>query len=81
MSFSEIELLVNDLLEQFVFKENTQIEKSSATSEEIRKKLKTDFKLNLSPEMKIQRGEEEIETKPEPIQFSTPLKKEEIEEI
>ena len=31
--------------------------------------------------MKLQRGEEEIETKPEPIQFSTPLKKEEIEEI
>ena len=81
MSFSEIGLLVNDLLEQFVFKENTQIEKSSAISEEIRKQLKTDFKLNLSPEMKIQRGEEEIETKPEPIQFSTPLKKEEIEEI
>ena len=25
MSFSEIGLLVNDLLEQFVFKENTQI--------------------------------------------------------
>ena len=81
MSFREIGLLVNDLLEQFVFKENTQIEKSSAISEEIRKQLKTDFKLNLSPEMKIQRGEEEIETKPEPIQFSTPLKKEEIEEI
>ena len=81
MSFSEIGLLVNDLLEQFVFKENTQIEKSSAISEEIRKQLKTDFKLNLSPEMKIQRGEEEIETKPEPIQFSTPLRKEETEEI
>ena len=81
MSFSEIGLLVNDLLEQFVFKENTQIEKSSAISEEIRKQLKTDFKLNLSPEMKIQRGEEEIETKTEPIQFSTPLKEEEIEEI
>ena len=31
--------------------------------------------------MKIQRGEEEIETKPEPIQFSTPLKKEQTEEI
>ena len=31
--------------------------------------------------MKIQRGEEEIETKPEPIQFSTPLRKEETEEI
>ena len=31
--------------------------------------------------MKIQRGEEEIETEPEAIQFPTPLKKEEIEEI
>ena len=31
--------------------------------------------------MKIQRGEEEIETKPEPIQFSTRLKKEQTEEI
>ena len=81
MPFSKIGLLVNDLLEQFVFKENTQIEKSSAISEEIRKQLKTVFKLNLSPEMKIQRVKEEIETKPEPIQFSTPLKKEEIEEI
>ena len=35
----------------------------------------------MSPEIKIQRGGEEIETKPEPIEFSTPLKKEEIEEI
>ena len=81
MSFNEIGLLVNDLLEQFVFKENTQVEKSSAISEEIRKQLKTDFKLSLSPEMKIQRRKEEIETKLEPIRFSTPLKKEEIKEI
>ena len=56
MSFSELGLLVNDLLEQFVLKENAQIVKSSAISEEIRKQLKTDFKLNLSPELKIQRG-------------------------
>ena len=75
MSFSEIGLLVNDLLEQFIFKENTQIEKSSAISEEIRNQLKTNFKLNLPPEMKMQREEEEIETKPETIPFSTPLKK------
>ena len=81
MSFSEIGLLVNDLLEQFVFKENTHIEKSSAISEEIRNQLKTNFKSNWSPEMKIQRWVEEIETTPEPIQFSTPLKKGEIEEI
>ena len=57
MSFSELGLLVNDLLEQFVLKENAEIEKSSAISEEIRNQLKTDFKLNLSLEMKIQRGE------------------------
>ena len=37
MPFSELGLLVNDLLEQFVLKENTQIVKSSAISEEIRK--------------------------------------------
>ena len=81
MSFSEIGLLVNDLLKQFVLKENTQIEKSSVISTEIRKQLKTDFSLNLSPEMKIQRGEEETEAEPEPVQFSTLLKKEEIEKI
>ena len=81
MSFSELGLLVNDLLEQFALKENAQIVISSAVSEKIRKRLKTDFKLNLSPELKIQRGEEEIETEPEPIEFSAPLKKEEIEEI
>ena len=81
ISFIEIGVLVNDLLEQFVFKENMRIEKLSAVSEEIKKQLKTNFTSNLSPKMKIQRGEEEIETEPEPIQFSTPLKKEEIEEI
>ena len=54
-------------MEQFVPKENAEIEKSTAISEEIRNQLKTDFKLILSPEMEIQRGKEEIETKPEPI--------------
>ena len=80
MSFSELGMLVNDLLEQFVLRENAEIVKSSAISEEIRNQLKTNFKLNLSPEMKIQRGEEEIETEPKPTEFSTPSKKEEIEE-
>ena len=74
-------LLVNDLLEQFFLRENAQIVKSSAKSEEIRKQLKPDFKLNLSPELKIQRGEEEIETESEPNEFSILLKKNEIEEI
>ena len=80
MSFSKLGMLVNDLLEQFVLRENAEIVKSSAISEEIRNQLKTNFKLNLSPEMKIQRGEEEIETEPKPTEFSTPSKKEEIEE-
>ena len=83
MSFGNIGLLVNDLLEQFVLKENAKIEKASAISKEIKNQLKTNFELNLSPEMKIQKGEEEekIETEPKPIEFSTPLKKGEIEEI
>ena len=37
MSFSELGLLVNHLLEQFVLKENTQIVKSSAISEEVKR--------------------------------------------
>ena len=60
MSFNDIELLVKDLLEQFVIKENAEIEKCSVISEQIRNKVKTDFK-DLSPEMKIQREEEEEE--------------------
>ena len=75
MSFSELGLLVNDLLEQFFLRENVQIVKSSAKSEEIRKQIKPDFKLNLSPELKIQTGEEEIETESEPTEFSILLKK------
>ena len=60
MSFNDIELLVNDLWEQFVIKENAEIEKCSVISEQIRNKLEADFK-DLFPEMKIQRGEEEEE--------------------
>ena len=81
MSFGGIGFLVNDLLEQFVLKENTEIEKASAISKQIKNQLETNFQLNLSPEMKIRKGEEEekIETEPKPTEFSTHLKKEEIE--
>ena len=82
MSFEEIGLLVNDLLECFVKKENEQIDKSSILGKQIRKKLGADFKVELSPELEIQRGEEEIEPEiNDPIEFSTPLKTEQIEEI
>ena len=75
MSFDNIGLLVNDLLEQFVRKENTEIDKASVMCEKINNKLKTNFQSVLSAEMKIQKGEEdkEIETKPKPTDSSTPL--------
>ena len=72
MAYSHIGTLANDLLECFVKKENKQIEKPSILSEKI-KKLETDFKDELSPELKIQMGDEIIE----PIETSTPLKTEE----
>ena len=77
MSFDNIGLLVNDLLEQFVRKENNEIDKASVVSEKINNKLKTNFQSVLSPEMKIQKGEEdkEVETTPKPIDVSTPLKR------
>ena len=84
MSFNDLELLVNDLLKQFIIEENAEIEKCQVISKQIRNKLETDFKdfKSLSPEMKIQRGEEEEEIiEPKPIEFSTPLKIEEINEI
>ena len=82
MSFNDIELLINNLLEQFVIKESAEIEKCLVISEQIRNKLETDFKDSLSPEMKIHRGEEEEEIiEPKPIEFSTPFKIEEINEI
>ena len=59
MSFDDIGLLLNDFLEQFVLKENAEIEKASAISKEIKNQLNTNFQLNLSPEIKIQKGEEE----------------------
>ena len=42
-------------------KKNEKIDKSSILGKEIRKKLETDFKVELSPELKIQREEERTE--------------------
>ena len=82
MSFKEIGLLVNDLLECFIKKENEQIDKSSILGKQIRKKLETGFKVELSPELKIQRRDEKIEPDiNDPTESSAPLKTEQIEEI
>ena len=53
------------------------IVKASVISQKIKNELKTNFKSALSPEMKIQKGEEhkEIETKLKPIDASNPLKR------
>ena len=55
MSFDDIGLLVNNLLEQFVYKKKAEIKKASAISKEIKNQLKTGFQLNLLPEMKIKK--------------------------
>ena len=82
ISFEEIGLLVNDLLECFIKKENEQIDKSSTLGKQIRNKLDTDFKVELSLELKIQRGEEKIEPEiNDTTESSTPLKTEQREEI
>ena len=77
MSFDNIGLLVTDLLEQFVCKENSEIDKAAVVSKKNKNKLQTTFKSDLSAEMKIRKGEEdkEIETKPKPIDASTTLKR------
>ena len=77
MSFDNIGLLVNDLLEQFVRKENNENDKASVVREKINNKLKTNFQSVLSPKMKIQKGEKdkEVETTPKPINVLTPLKR------
>ena len=77
VSYDNIGLLVNDLLKQFVCKENNESDGASVMSEKVNNKLKTNFQSVLSPEMKIQKGEEdkEIETKPKQIDASTPFKR------
>ena len=46
MSFDNTELLVNDLLEQFVRKENNENDKASVLSEKINNKLKSKFSIS-----------------------------------
>ena len=81
MSFNEVGLLINDLLECLVKKENEQIEKSSILGGKLRKKLEADFKAELSPELKIQKGEEIEGELIELVESSAPSKTEKIEDI
>ena len=60
-----------------------KLKKTSQISEKIQSKLDTKFDVTEAPAMQIQLGEEEseIEDEPQPVEFSTPLKIEEINEI
>ena len=83
LSFENGQLLIHSILEAFKMKEKDEIKKILEISEEIRKKLDTTFDIIEAPAMQIQLGEEEseVEYEPKPVEFSTPLKIEEINEI
>ena len=60
-----------------------KFEIASQISDKISNKLDTKFEIDETPAMKIQLGEEEtiVPEKPKPVEFSTPLKIEETNEI
>ena len=83
LSFENAIYLVQSIVNAFINKEKDEIEKTFKISEEIKTKLDTKFDVTEAPAMQIQLGEEEskIEHEPKPVEFSTPLKIEEINEI
>ena len=82
-SFDNAIHLVQSIVNAFIDKEKDEIEKTFKISEEIKTKLDTKFDAIEALAMQIQLGEEESEIKhePKPVEFSTPLKIEEINEI
>ena len=83
LSFEEGTSLVYSIVNAFAEMENREFEIASQVSEQISDKLDTQFEVVEVPTMQIQLGEEEsvIPEEPKPIEFSTPLKIEEINEI
>ena len=83
LSFEEGTNLVHSIVNAFAEMENREFEIASQVSEQISDKLDTQFEVVEAPTMKIQLGEEEsvIPEEPKPIEFSTPLKIEEINKI
>ena len=83
LSFTYGASLIHSILEAFKRKEQNEVEKSKIISEKIKDKLDIKFDVVETPAMNIQLGDEksEIEHEPKPIEFSTPLKIEKIDEI
>ena len=83
LSFDDAIYLIQSIFNDFIDREKDEIEKISQISEKIQSKLDTKFDVIEAPAMQIKLGEEEseIEDEPQPVEFSTPLKIEEINEI
>ena len=83
LSFEEGTNLVHSIVNAFAEIEKREFEIASQVSEQISDKLHAQFEVVEAPAMKIQLGEEEsvIPEEPKPIEFSTPLKIEEINKI
>ena len=83
LSFSHGASLIHSLLEEFKTKEKNEVENSNILSQKINEKLDIRFEEVESPAMQIQLGteESEIEHEPKPVEFTTPLKIEEINEF
>ena len=81
--FSHGASLIHSLLEAFKTKEKNEVENSKILSQKINEKLDIRFEEVESPAMQIQLGTEEskIEHEPKPVEFSTLLKIEEINEF
>ena len=83
LSFEESVNLTHSIVNAFADIENREFEIASQISDKISDKFDTQFEIDETSAMKIQLEEEEsiISEKPKPIEFSTPLKIEEINEI
>ena len=83
LSFEESINLADSIVNTFADIENSEFEIASQISDKISDKLHTQFEIDEIPAVKIQLGEEEsiVSEEPKPVEFSTPLKLEEINEI
>ena len=83
LSFEESVNLAHSIVNAFADIKNREFEIASQISDKISDKLDTQFEIDETPAMKIQLGEEEsiVSEEPKPVEFSTALKIEEINEI
>ena len=83
LSFEESVNLAHSVVNAFADIENREFEIASQISDKIIDKSDTQFEIDETPAIKIQLGEKEsiFNEEPKPVEFSTPLKIEEVNEI